>query len=291
MATVLVTGCSSGFGELSVKTLASSGHRVYATMRGVNGRNVEAAARLRNWAREQATELEVVELDVTDDASVERAVAHILGDAGNLDAVVNNAGASAAGPLEAFSVDQMAALLDLNVLGPMRVNKAVLPAMRAQRSGLIVWITSTLGRVLPGLGGLYPATKWAAEGFAESLHYQVVPFGIEVVILEPGSFPTPATSKSMPAADQSIVADYAAVTPRTNRAAPAPGYTPPDPQEIADAVLRLVEAGPGERPLRLVVGPVFTEGVADYNRTYEDVRTRLEQSLRRPDQAITWGRG
>jgi hypothetical protein len=95
----------------------------------------------------------------------------------------------------------------------------------------------------------------------------------------------------MPAADQAIVADYAAVTRASKRAAPAPGYTPPDPQEIADAVLRLVESSPGQRPLRLVVGPVFTEGVADYNRTYEDVRTRLEQSLRRPDQAITWGRG
>ena len=75
-----------------------------------------------------------------------------------------------------------------------------------------------------------------------------------------------------------------------NRAVPAPDYQPPDPQEIADAVLRLVESGPGERPMRMVVGPVFTEGVADYNRTYEDVRARLEQSLRRPDQAITWGR-
>jgi NAD(P)-dependent dehydrogenase (short-subunit alcohol dehydrogenase family) len=290
MATVLVTGCSSGFGELTVKTLGARGHRVFATMRGVSGRNAEAAERLRTWARGRATELNVVELDVTDDASVENAVAHILADAGNLDAVVNNAGASAAGPLEAFSVDQMAALLDLNVLGPMRVNKAVLPAMRAQRSGLIVWITSTLGRVLPGIGGLYPATKWAAEGFAESLHYQVVPFGIDVVILEPGSFPTPAISKSMPAANQAIVADYAAVTPSPNRAVPAPDYQPPDPQEIADAVLRLVESGPGERPMRMVVGPVFTEGVADYNRTYEDVRARLEQSLRRPDQAITWGR-
>ena len=290
MATVLVTGCSSGFGELTVKTLGARGHRVFATMRGVSGRNAEAAERLRTWARGRATELNVVELDVTDDASVENAVAHILADAGNLDAVVNNAGASAAGPLEAFSVDQMAALLDLNVLGPMRVNKAVLPAMRAQRSGLIVWITSTLGRVLPGIGGLYPATKWAAEGFAESLHYQVVPFGIDVVILEPGSFPTPAISKSMPAANQAIVADYAAVTASPNRAVPAPDYQPPDPQEIADAVLRLVESGPGERPMRMVVGPVFTEGVADYNRTYEDVRARLEQSLRRPDQAITWGR-
>jgi NAD(P)-dependent dehydrogenase (short-subunit alcohol dehydrogenase family) len=290
MATVLVTGSSSGFGELTVKTLAARGHRVYATMRGVEGRNARAAERLRTWARDNTTELSVVELDVTDDASVQRAVAQVQADAGNLDAVVNNAATSSAGPLEAFSVDQMAALLNVNVLGPMRVNKAVLPAMRAQRAGLIVWITSTLGRVLPGRGGLYPATKWAAEGFAESLHYQVVEFGIDVVILEPGTFPTPATSKAIPAEDQAIVAEYAAVTPPPNRVEPAPDYTPPNPQEIADAVLRLVELGPGQRPLRLVVGPIFTEGVADYNRTYEDVRARLEESLRRPDQAITWNR-
>src|SRR5205823_11843689 len=116
----------------------------------------------------------------------------------------NDAGASAAGPLEAFSIEQMTALLDLNVLGPMRVNKAVLPSMRARRSGLIIWITSTLGRVLPLRGGLYPATKWAAEGFAESLHYQLKPFGIDVAILEPGSFPTPAMGKSMTAEDADI---------------------------------------------------------------------------------------
>src|SRR5205814_9958051 len=110
---------------------------------------------------------------------------------------------------------QMAALLNLNVLGPMRVNNAVLPTMRAQESGLIVWITSTLGRVLPGRGGLYPATKWAAEGFAESLCYQVAPFGIDVAIVEPGSFSTPATFKAMQAANQEIAAAYA-VRPPTN---------------------------------------------------------------------------
>jgi NAD(P)-dependent dehydrogenase (short-subunit alcohol dehydrogenase family) len=290
MATILVTGCSSGFGVLISKTLAAQGHRVYATMRGVTGRNAEAADGLRTWAREHTTDLTVVELDVTDDASVRSAVAHVLGEAGDLDAVVNNAGATMAGPLESFGMDQMAALLNLNVLGPMRVNKAVLPAMRAQRAGLIIWITSTLGRVLPGHGGLYAATKWAAEGFAESLHYELVPFGIDVVILEPGTFPTPAVSKAAPAEDQAIVAEYAAVTPPSTRVEPAPDYTPPDPQEIADAVLHLLELGPGERPLRQVVGPIFTEGVAEYNRTYEDVRARLEASLRRPDQAITWGR-
>jgi NAD(P)-dependent dehydrogenase (short-subunit alcohol dehydrogenase family) len=289
---ILITGCSSGFGELIAKTLATAGHRVFATMRGVESRNAAAADALRRWASEHSLTLDVLELDVTDDRSVRTAVAHALESAGRIDVVVNNAGASAVGPLEAFSIEQMAALLSLNVLGPMRVNNAVLPTMRARHSGLIVWITSTLGRVLPGRGGLYPATKWAAEGFAESLHYQVAPFGIDVNIVEPGSFPTPATFKSMEAADQEIAAAYAAGPP-ANAAArqPAPaGYQPPDPQEVADVVKRLVDLPAGQRPLRTVVGPVFTEGVAEYNQTYEQVRAQLQESLHRPDQAITWTR-
>jgi NAD(P)-dependent dehydrogenase (short-subunit alcohol dehydrogenase family) len=293
MLTVLVTGCSSGFGELIVKTLATHGHRAYASMRGVQRRNADAAGRLNAWATTNAVRLTVLDLDVTSDASVRHAVDTVLAAEGGVDVVVNNAGASAAGPLEAFSVAQMAALLDLNVLGPMRVNKAVLPSMRARGSGLIIWITSTLGRVLPGRGGLYPATKWAAEGFAESLHHQVAPFGIDVVIVEPGSFPTPAISKSMPADDQAVTAAYAASGAPPARAPEPPSdgtYRRPDPQEVADAVLALVRLPAGQRPLRQVVGPVFTEGVTEYNQTYERVRAQLEESLRRPDQAITWNR-
>jgi len=289
--TVLVTGSSSGFGELISKTLAGDGHRVFATMRGAADRNRPAAEQLRRWAAANAARLEVVELDVTSDQSVTAAVEHALAAAGSIDVVVNNAGASAAGPLEAFSLDQMAALLNLNALGPMRVSKAVLPSMRAAGSGLIIWITSTLGRVLPGRGGLYPATKWAAEGFAESLRYQVAPFGIDVAILEPGSFPTPATFKSMPADDRNVTAAYAAMASHgsANRRAPAdPAYRPPDPQEVADSVKQLIELPAGRRPLRTVVGPVFTDGVADYNRAYEALRAHLEEVLRRPDQAITW---
>jgi NAD(P)-dependent dehydrogenase (short-subunit alcohol dehydrogenase family) len=289
MSTVLVTGSSSGFGELTVKTLASHGHRVYATMRGVDGRNTEAAQRLTTWATSNALPLEVVELDVTSDTSVDMAIGAILAADGGLDVVVNNAGASAAGPLEAFSVGQMASLLDVNVLGPMRVNQAILPSMRARGSGQIIWITSTLGRVLPGRGGLYPATKWAAEGFAESLRYQVAPFGIDLTILEPGSFPTPATFKSMRAERASVVAAYAALGgPGGPRPQPDSSYRPPDPQEVADAVLRLMQLPAGQRPLRSVVGPVFTEGVAEYNQAYEELRARLEAALTRPDQAITW---
>jgi NAD(P)-dependent dehydrogenase (short-subunit alcohol dehydrogenase family) len=291
MPTVLVTGSSSGFGELTARLLATRGFRVYASMRGVSGRNAEAAERLRQWSAGQGLDLVVTELDVTSDASVAQALEPILAGGGAVDVVVNNAGASAAGPLEAFSIEQMAALLDLNVLGPMRVNKAVLPGMRERGSGLIVWVTSTLGRVLPGRGGLYPATKWAAEGFAESLHHQVAPFGVDVTILEPGSFPTPATFKSMPAEDASIVAAYAARPGQARARRAVDGHRQPDPGEVAEAVLRLIELPAGSRPLREVVGPVFTDGVADYNQTYEQLRAHMEEVLLRPDQAITWGPG
>jgi NAD(P)-dependent dehydrogenase (short-subunit alcohol dehydrogenase family) len=294
LSTVLVTGTSSGFGELTVKTLSKAGHRVFATMRDIAGRNAGPAEALRGWSAAEHVALEVVELDVTSDTSVQAGVSHVFSVAGAIDVVVNNAGASATGPLEAFTVEQMAHLLNLNALGPMRVNKAVLPAMRERRSGLIIWITSTLGRVLPGRGGLYPATKWAAEGFAESLHHQIQPFGIDLTIIEPGAFPSGAADRSMPAAEDDIIAAYAAPGPTSNgpaRAAPPSDYTLPDPQEVADAIQRVVDLPAGHRPLRMVVGPIFTEGVEDYNQAYLDVRAHMESVLQRPDQAITWTRG
>jgi NAD(P)-dependent dehydrogenase (short-subunit alcohol dehydrogenase family) len=275
---------------LIAKTLAASRHRVFATLREIDGRNASAARDLVGWASEKALALDVLELDVASDASVQQAVEQIVERAGGVDVVVNNAGVSAFGPLEAYTPEQMMSLLSINVLGPMRVSSAVLPGMRRQRSGLIIWITSTLGRVLPGIGGLYPATKWAAEGFAESLHYQLAPFGIDVVILEPGSFPTPAVWKSVEPARTEIVNEYALAAPSEGAkpVQPAPGYTPPDPQEVADAVKRIIDTPPGQRALREVVGPVFTEGVADYNQVYLQLRETMIRALARPDQAITW---
>ena len=286
---VLVTGSSSGFGELIAKTLAANGHRVYATMRDVTGRNATAVENLQEWARGKDASVRVIEMDVSSEESVTSAVDRITKDAGAIDVVVNNAGISANGPIEAFDIEQMQYLFDVNVFGPLRVDKAVLPQMRQRRSGLLIHVSSTLGRILPKSGGLYPASKWAVEGLAESLHYQLEPFGVNVVILEPGSFPTPALSKSIAARDEAVTAEYAAQPGRARRAhAASSDYVPPDPQDVADAVRVLIDTPPDRRPLRLVVGPVFTTGVAAFNQAYEQARDRLAESLMRPDQAITW---
>jgi NAD(P)-dependent dehydrogenase (short-subunit alcohol dehydrogenase family) len=205
-----------------------------------------------------------------------------------VDVLVNNAGVAATGPLEAFSISQVESLFGLNAFGPLRVSNAVLPIMRAQRSGLIVFVTSTLGRVLPHRGGLYAATKWALEGLAESLHYQVAPFGIDVAIVEPGSFPTPATSKAIQAERADIVAAYDEHAVRPSPSNQHHSFELPNPQEVADAIKLLVDLPPGQRPLRTVVGPVFTDGVADYNAAYERTRDHLAEVLQRPDQAMGW---
>jgi NAD(P)-dependent dehydrogenase (short-subunit alcohol dehydrogenase family) len=289
---VLVTGSSSGFGALIVRTLALQGHQVFASMRAVGSRNAEPAAELRAWAEAQGVRLEVVELDVTSEQSVVACVQDVLARVGSIDVVVNNAGASASGPIEAFSLLQVESLYSLNVFGPLRVNRAVLPSMRLQRSGLLLHISSTLGRVLPGSGGLYPATKWALEGLVESLSYQVKAFGIDAVLLEPGAYPSPATGKAMQAEDGEVAAQYAgahALVSRPKGQAPHETYRQPDPQEVADAVSRLIDLPAGQRPLRTVVGPIFTEGVSEYNEAYERMKAHLAEVLLRPDQAMTWG--
>ncbi|HEY7271047.1 MAG TPA: SDR family oxidoreductase [Dehalococcoidia bacterium] len=289
---VLVSGSSSGFGALIVRTLAKQGHHVFASMRALTSHNAGAAVELREWAAREQVQLEAVEMDVTSETSVRACVDGVLARAGCIDVVVNNAGASASGPIEAFSLAQVESLYSLNVFGPLRVDKAVLPSMRERRAGLLLHISSTLGRLLPGSGGLYPATKWALEGLVESLSYQVRAFGIEAILLEPGAFPSPATGKAMPAADRDVAAQYAkaqALVARPRGEAPDATYRRPDPREVADAVARLVEMPAGTRPLRTVVGPIFTEGVAEYNDAYEQMKAHLAEVLLRPDQAMTWG--
>jgi NAD(P)-dependent dehydrogenase (short-subunit alcohol dehydrogenase family) len=253
--TILVTGSTSGFGRLTVETLARQGYIVFAGMRAAAGKNAPAADELRALAQQEHLALHIVELDITDEASVVQAIESIVGITGRLDVVVNNAGISYIGPLEAFTLEQVQQQFDTNVFGVWRVNRAALPHMRKQRSGLLLQIGSVVGRLAFPFLGLYGATKFALEGLTESYRYELAPFGIDAAIIEPGTYPTTISAKRQLAADTERFALYQTtlngfMTPffAENRSA-----TPPDPQEVADAVARVIAQPAGERPLRTVV--------------------------------------
>jgi len=256
--TILVTGSTSGFGRLTVETLARQGYRVFAGMRAAAVKNAPAAEALRALAQREALALQTIEIDVTDDASVERAIAEIIETIGRLDVVVNNAGVSYSGPLEAFTLEQVRQQFEANVFSVLRVNRAVLPQMRKQGSGLLLQIGSIAGRLGMPFLGLYGATKFALEGLTESYHYELAPFGIDAAILEPGTFPTTISANRQVAADAERLALYQAAM----NAFTAPFYaenrsaTPPDPQEVADAIAQVIAQPAGKRPLRTVVATV-----------------------------------
>ena len=253
--TLLVTGSTSGFGRLMVETLARQGYSVFAGMRDVAGKNAPAAAALRQVAEREQLVLKVVELDVTDDASVEQGINAILGATGRLDVVVNNAGVSYSGPLEAFTLEQVRQQFETNVFSVVRVNRAALPQMRTQGSGLLLQIGSIAGRLAMPYLGLYGATKFALEGLTESYRDELAPFGIDAAIIEPGTYPTSISANRQVATDAERFALYQAAMDAfmasfyaENRSA-----TPPDPQEVTDAVARVIALPAGERPLRTVV--------------------------------------
>ncbi len=253
--TILVTGSTSGFGRLMVETLARQGYSVFAGMRDVAGKNTPAAEALRQLAEREQLALHVVELDVTDDVSVEQAIEAMIGTTGRLDVVVNNAGVSYSGPLEAFTLEQVRQQFETNVFSVLRVNRAALPQMRKQGSGLLLQIGSIAGRLALPYLGLYGATKFALEGLTESYRDELAPFGIDAAIIEPGTYPTTISANRQVAADAERFALYQADMDAfmasfyaENRSA-----TPPDPQEVANAVARVIALPAGERPLRTVV--------------------------------------
>ena len=191
MSVVLITGASSGFGNLTARALARAGHTVHAGMRETAGRNAPAVAALAELAAAEGIDVRAVEMDVLDEASVDAAVADVVAASGHVDVVVHNAGHMVLGPTEAFTPEQLAALYDVNVLSTQRVNRAVLPAMRDRGSGLLLWVgsSSTRGGHPPFLAP-YFAAKAGMDALAESYAAEVVKYGIETTILVPGAYPS-----------------------------------------------------------------------------------------------------
>jgi NADP-dependent 3-hydroxy acid dehydrogenase YdfG len=254
--TILITGASSGFGRDTAETLAHAGYQVFAAMRNIAGPNGRHADALRSQ------KIGVVELDVTDDDSVDRAVASVLAEAGRIDVLVNNAGMASAGVSEAFTPDQAKVLFNTNVVGLLRTTRAVLPAMRAANDGLIVNIGSVLGRVTFPFFGIYGASKFAVEALTDSFRYELSQLGVDIVLVQPSAYPTNMYVNIQQPDDAARAAAYGATGEIPDRmfatfrgmfsAAGAP-----NPPDVATAIVGLIAQSKGKRPARTVVGRPF----------------------------------
>jgi len=278
---ILITGASSGFGRLTAEALAKAGHTVYASMRNTASRNAAVAEQMAVLAKSNNVDLRTIEMDVQSQASIDAAVAKIIADHGHVDVLVHNAGHMAFGPAEAFTPEQYAQLYDVNVLSTQRVNRAVLPHLRQQRQGLLIWISSSsvAGGTPPYLAPYFGA-KAAMDAIAIQYARELSRWGIETSIIVPGAFTrgTNHFAHSGQPADEARAAEY--------EAGPYAGFgeqvqkafaeiVPPDADAnlVAEAIVSVVHAPYGKRPFRVHIDP--TEDGADVGFTVTD-RLRAE---------------
>jgi NAD(P)-dependent dehydrogenase (short-subunit alcohol dehydrogenase family) len=227
---VLITGASSGIGRATAAACAARGWRVVATMRRPDDAGDLAAL----------PSVTVLPLDVTSTPSVEAAVAAAVADFGRLDAVVNNAGYSVDGVFEGADDESIRRQFETNVFGLMRVTRAAIPVMRRQGGGTIVQVSSMGGRVTFPLYSVYHATKWAVEGFSESLAFELRPFGIRMRLVEPGAIRTDFYGRSREPIPAPAGAGYDDLVARCEAISLAGGRGGSGPEVVADTIIRTI---------------------------------------------------
>jgi len=279
---ILVTGSSSGMGVNMVNTLAAQGHRLYAGMREIDGRNAGAKERMLEQAGLAGHDIRVLPLDVLDQQSVDSAIAGIVAENGRIDVLINNAGLLYMGVTEAFTVDQVRDQMETNFIAPLRMYRAVLPQMHRQKDGLIINTSSVAGRLAFPFMGAYCASKYALEAMVETLRYELSASGIDSIMIEPGPFNTGIVGKTVREQDTSRLAAYgelAAVPEAMMQSFSEFMATSPEsePQRIADAVARLVALPYGQRPLRTVLGADY--GVRELNESSAPVQATALQAM------------
>jgi NAD(P)-dependent dehydrogenase (short-subunit alcohol dehydrogenase family) len=276
-STIVVTGASSGFGALTSRALADAGHTVYAGMRGTTGHNTKAVAEAEEYAREHAVELRTVELDISDQQSVDTGIGEVMDRTGRIDVVIHNAGHMVLGPAESFTPYQLAQVYDTNVLSAQRVNRAVLPQMRARHDGLLVWVasSSTFGGSPPYLGPYFGA-KAAMDHLAKTYAVELSRFGIDSSIVVPGSFTSgtnhfahamqPDDEETAKAYEEFYSGMMEQVGERLAALAPADA----DVGEVARTIVDVVDSPKGSRPSRITVDPAD-----DGSETVTDLADRI----------------
>jgi NAD(P)-dependent dehydrogenase (short-subunit alcohol dehydrogenase family) len=275
MSTVVVTGCSSGFGLGASLEFARQGHTTYATVR-----NLDKAGPLRAAAEQESLDLHVLRLDVTDPQSVEAAISDVLREAGAIDVLVNNAGIELKGPVEECTDDEVLAQFDTNVFGLLRVVRAVVPSMRERGSGVIVNVSSIAGLVARPFGGLYSASKHAVEALSEALHLELRQYGVRIAVVEPGQFETALAANALQAAKFDESSPYWETSQRFELAlqklvsGAAPG---PDP--VVETIVHV--ATDDRAPLRHLVGAdadliMSVRRAGDFEHYEQTMRDALE---------------
>lgn len=265
---VLITGTNSGFGWLTANSVAALGHKVYATMRDTQGKNADKANALS-----QVANITVLDVTLTDETSVKEAFDTVIAKEGTIDVLVNNAGVALFGVAESATTADVQRVFDVNVIAPWRLMKLTLPFMRKQSEGLIINVSSGWGRFSPPFSAVYGASKFALEGLSEGLHYEARPLGVDVAIIQPGAFPTEMSQKIQAGSDTSVVDDYKLIAEVPEKMFNALSQmfetVKPDPQNIADAVVKLINLPKGKRPLRTVVDPSTGEIVKTANEAVQ----------------------
>jgi NAD(P)-dependent dehydrogenase (short-subunit alcohol dehydrogenase family) len=272
---ILITGASGGFGKLTVEKLISNGHKVAAGMRDVIGRNKSTADALSTLGAI------IIELDVTKDESVTNGVAKAIENLGGLDVLMNNAGIGSAGMLEFFTTADFQKVYEVNVFGVQRMNRAVVPFFRNQKSGLIVYTSSLLGRITLPFYGLYQTSKWALEALAENYRAELSTFGIENCIVEPGGYPTAFAENLVYPSDTSQAANYGDFINAPQKMGESFGNVlannpQQDPQRVADAFAELIDKPVGEKPFRTTVDFI---GMGDQVEKYNEHLSQVTNDL------------
>lgn len=275
MSVILITGCSSGFGLLATKKLATRGDRVFATMRDPDGKNRAQAEELRALAASTGSDIEVLDLDVTSDGSVDAAAAAALAEGGAPDVIINNAGQMYMGFTEAFTAEELSQQLEVNIVGIHRVCRAFLPSMRQRGKGLIINLSSVAGRIAAPFGAVYHASKWAVEGYSLATRREWACAGVDVVVVEPGPFTTELFPQSpQPKDEDNRAQSYPEVAHQIFAGMGAAfeamfnnPEVPTDPADVVDRFVELIDMAPGTRPFRSVVG--LDMGATERNATDE----------------------
>jgi NAD(P)-dependent dehydrogenase (short-subunit alcohol dehydrogenase family) len=274
---IFITGTSTGFGKLMVQTLSKAGHTIIAGMRGTTTKNKVVAQELNALPN-----VEVTEIEITDDESVNTAIHNAINKYGKIDVLVNNAAMTGYGLLEGYSVAQFQKMMDVNLYSVLRTYQAVLPSMRAEKNGLVINITSgasgfTVPFMIP-----YLTSKFGVEAITEGLQDELKDYGIDNVSIQPGVYPTEMNSgvkTGINADKEDVIAAYGnAATEKFNAIGTALFGKMADfkmnPQVIADGVLKLVEMEKGKLPLRYPIDAIAQGTDHEFINARADIKAK-----------------